>query len=203
MKVPVGERIPRFFGEGDFVVIEPAPLNLDRMVDSIVAVYFEERPPSIELGSDSSTRFFETMRAAAKFGEEERRRQEMETRLTREANPRAFAESQKQNEQLSKRVSDYMADPVLKFGWLRLQPAGSHWEGPIEKQLSRVALETSPSSFGYTGPSIPLSEWQKGIDPIRPNVAGYIKRPAHVVGRLVGWFKATAPGDAKGRPSEL
>jgi hypothetical protein len=73
MKVPVGERIPRFFGEGDFVVIEPAPLNLDRMVDSIVAVYFEERPPSIELGSDSSTRFFETMRAAAKFGEEERR----------------------------------------------------------------------------------------------------------------------------------
>jgi transcriptional regulator with XRE-family HTH domain len=202
MKVPNGEGIPHFFAPGDYVVIDRQMTNLDNLVDSIIAVYFEERPPALDWGSDSF-RFFEAMRAAARTSEGERLRRKEELRLNREANPKVYAESDRQNEQSLKRIEADMAVPVVKFGWLRIQYAGGHPEGPWKEQVSRVALEIVPSVSGSTGTSIPLTEWIKGINPIEPKIATRIKRPAHIVGRLVGWFKDNVHSDSEAGKREF
>jgi len=201
MKVPEHEGLSHFFAPGDYVVIERAPVDLDRMVDSIIAVYFEEHPPALDWGSDTS-RFIESVRAATQTSEGERLRHEAESRLNREKNPEAYAESDRQSEQIWKRVQNSMATPVLKFGWLRVQHAGGRPEGPWKEQVSRVALEIVPSVSGSSGTSIPLTEWVKGINPIEPKIAARIKRPTHIVGRLVGWFKDGSHSDSKGERSE-
>lgn len=205
MKVPPGEGISYFFGSDDFVLIDRSLTNVDKLFDSMVTIFFENEPPSRDPGYQYNKNLFEAFQSIPLLAQAQKEINEESDRRERAGHPESYAERQERAKAALKRVDDQMAIPVVKFGWLRLQPAGGNWEPntPFSEQVSRVALETFPSVSGNTGPSIPLTGWLKGIKPAEPKLEVHIKRPVHVVGRLVGWFKNNIQGDTRGGRREI
>lgn len=184
------ESVAYLASRGDTLLVDRSPVNPDGLIDSMVAIFFEHRPESIDPGTSDGD-FFWAMKNATYVNPEGLKRREDFDRMR---DPEGFAAQQKANENTWARVEAYMGESVIRFGWLRLQPAGGRWEPrrPFAEQLSRVVLETAPSSSGNIGSSIPLTDWTRGTNPGEPKIERHIKRPVHIVGRIVGWFKQTS-----------
>lgn len=191
MRVPEDEGIPSLFAPGDYVIIERLLGDLDDMVGAIVAVGIENyQNPNLP----DMVRFQQIAKTAMAVSEEDQRSLQKRWRkndsLNRKANPKAAAESDEQNEERWKKAWKD-APLTMKFGWLKVQPAGGAEERniPWESRVRRISLDTSQSCPGYSVPCIPLGDWVIGIDPSKPNVAAHISFSVHFAGRIIGWFR--------------
>ncbi len=119
-----------------------------------------------------------------------------EERYFRTRLPKIWAKNERGAKAAAERTRKWMDQPVARIGWLRLQPARGKWEGNIADQMSLFALELQPSRTGYIGRSIPLTDWMRGVNPLSADVGPHIKRPVHIVGRIVGWLRAPAAAEA-------
>lgn len=194
MKVPDRCGFPQSYPAGDYVAIEQASAGQEDLENSIVAIYFERTPEGYELSRDNFD-FFQRMRAAKTLSEEDGRRLAEGVRLTRQADPAAAIESDRLNEESAARIEREMRDPVVLFGRLRQETAGGESElkrVPWEKRLTRVVLELTAGTASQYGDRIALSNWEEGVNPIKPMVVKRVRRPAHVIGQVVGWFRNRA-----------
>jgi transcriptional regulator with XRE-family HTH domain len=191
----VAESLPGVLSVGDIAIVDRSPVDPARLLDSMVAIFFEQRPP-FEGRAVTPKQFSQLRRKAKHVSQMERRRDEQ---LLRDNDPEGFAARERARESTWHRVETRMAQSVIRFGWLGLKPAGGWGNGPWEDQLSRATLELSPPSDEQTGYCIPLSEWQKGLNPLEPRIAEHFKPPIHIVGRVIGWFRGSAPLPSEAR----
>ena len=190
----VAEPLAGVLSAGDIAIVDRSPVDPHRLLNSIVAVFFERRH-EYEGVSLSAKEFSRLHRKAKRITQRDLKRDKEMRRSV--FGPEAFAAQEAASEaafqRASEKTEEFMARPEICFGWLRLQPAGDQWDGTFEKQLSRVVLELSPPSEPVrVGRSTPLTSWLVDIEPLGSSFAGYIKAPIHVLGPVVGWFKRSA-----------
>lgn len=207
MRVPESRlQFPSLYPVGDYVVIERASDDLDKLDGSPVAVYLDATPEGFELpfGSDAYRRFTEMVEQARRTSEAERiheqNRADEEQRLNRALNPNAAAASDQHNDEVSARIVEALGKPIVLFGRLAVQYSPQSQFESWSTRLSRVVLELSAQ--GESQGILPLSEWKVGCNAIEPRILDRIRDGVRVIGPIVGWFKDRSQRSPEGIESE-
>ncbi len=173
------------FSPGDIAIIDRSPVEPQSFIDSLVLMFFERRYEYEGVALTSGQ--LSHLRSGGKYVTREEMDRYLE--LVRSRFSESFARRKRGFAAAAKRTKQFMEQPVAKLGTLRLEPAGGTGAAQIGEQISRFVLELGPGPGGYGPVVIPLTEWLKGVNPLDADVAAHIKRPSHIVGRVVGWLR--------------
>jgi transcriptional regulator with XRE-family HTH domain len=186
--------LQRTFRPGDYVVIERAAENPDRLVGSLIAAYLEHTPEGYELdprspGFDRIRQLVEQIRDTSEAHQvREKLRREQEEKLNDIEDPDAVLKSDERNNQIATDIEKSLCEPVFLFGRLVIQEAGDPArERNYRARPSRVAIELGrPGDLPII---VPLSDWELGHNPAEPKVSSRIHKQVHIVGPVIGWFE--------------
>ncbi len=182
--------LPGVLGIGDIALVDRSPIDPSGLLDSMVAVFFERRHEYESNGLTPAEISRIRRRNAVTPNELKREREQLRV-FGLEAGARSEAELRSAHERALEKLKEFMAEPEIIFGWLRLVPIGGVWRSPFEKLQSWVILDSSPTPEGSLR-FIPLTDLLTGQHPLEPRIAEHIKRPIHILGPVVGHFKQSS-----------
>jgi transcriptional regulator with XRE-family HTH domain len=163
-----------YFSPGDIAIIDRSPVEPQSFMGRLILMFFEHRPmqdrvrPAGEIG--------QTMTNDELYQFEDFHRAHF---------PASSTEHERELEAVGRSIRAHMDQSEARLGRLKLERAGGNND---PEQLSRFVLELGPAPLSYFPVVIPLTKWLQGLDPDNPDIAAHIRRPNHIVGRVIGWI---------------